>query len=427
VEEVLPGGVERIVIEEGATEDIVSFSNWHSIVVGTRGPNAIEIDVDGRPELLFFGDDVEEAARTFVAKHRGSLVGSGCDSSECAARAIAKHAAERRSVVEPKERQVFYGANATAEDVRNIAKAYCEAIGHSSPSFKEDDDDDDDGCVGPVSDLVASRVRAARWREKCQRRGLEHSFDPPFFDFAVGADGESNAVVFDDLLSRRRRRRGGRRRRREEEDTTTLFDDDDDSSDDSSSSSDSPILDDSPVLFLEVGSFEGSSATWFAENVLSKHGDSRLLCVDAWSRDLFEATDGQDEDIPLRRTVSSALGDDGALGRFRRNLQKTPGGHQVIGLRGASATVLTALAAETALVGAVDLVYVDGGHDAAHVLEDAVLAFRLLKKGGIMAFDDYGGTATTETRRGIDAFLAAYASLIRNQLWNRYLLAIVKD
>ena len=36
-----------------------------------------------------------------------------------------------------------------------------------------------------------------------------------------------------------------------------------------------------------------------------------------------------------------------------------------------------------------DLIYVDGGHYAPNVLEDAVLSYQILRKGGIMVFDDY--------------------------------------
>ena len=39
--------------------------------------------------------------------------------------------------------------------------------------------------------------------------------------------------------------------------------------------------------------------------------------------------------------------------------------------------------------GSFDLVYVDGSHLAADVLQDAVLSFRLLRSGGLLIFDDY--------------------------------------
>ena len=36
-----------------------------------------------------------------------------------------------------------------------------------------------------------------------------------------------------------------------------------------------------------------------------------------------------------------------------------------------------------------DLIYIDASHYAPDVLSDAVLAFKLLKPGGILIFDDY--------------------------------------
>ena len=35
-----------------------------------------------------------------------------------------------------------------------------------------------------------------------------------------------------------------------------------------------------------------------------------------------------------------------------------------------------------------DIIYIDGSHEARDVLEDAVLAYRLLKIGGLLIFDD---------------------------------------
>ena len=36
-----------------------------------------------------------------------------------------------------------------------------------------------------------------------------------------------------------------------------------------------------------------------------------------------------------------------------------------------------------------DFIYIDGSHTAPDVMTDACMAFGLLKKGGIMLFDDY--------------------------------------
>lgn len=54
----------------------------------------------------------------------------------------------------------------------------------------------------------------------------------------------------------------------------------------------------------------------------------------------------------------------------------------------------------------------DGSHLAPDVLSDAVLAWNLLKPGGILAFDDYewkcGGTPLHCPQAGIDAFASVY-------------------
>jgi hypothetical protein len=61
-----------------------------------------------------------------------------------------------------------------------------------------------------------------------------------------------------------------------------------------------------------------------------------------------------------------------------------------------------------------DFIYIDGSHLAKNVLEDAVLAFPLLKEGGIMIFDDYtwgqGLSFWDIPRTGIDAFLLVYGN-----------------
>jgi hypothetical protein len=64
-----------------------------------------------------------------------------------------------------------------------------------------------------------------------------------------------------------------------------------------------------------------------------------------------------------------------------------------------------------------DCVYVDGDHDGAATMEHGVLAWMLLKTGGILIFDDYeyahpsqDSIGKTPTRDGIDGFLSGYAT-----------------
>ena len=68
-------------------------------------------------------------------------------------------------------------------------------------------------------------------------------------------------------------------------------------------------------------------------------------------------------------------------------------------------------------VGIYDLIYVDASHRSKDVLVDAILAWPLLRDGGIMIFDDYTWTANhaplncilESPKLGVDSFLACHA------------------
>eukprot|EP00296_Roombia_truncata_P003522 JP439750.1.p1 GENE.JP439750.1~~JP439750.1.p1 ORF type:complete len:92 (-),score=10.09 JP439750.1:105-380(-) len=79
-----------------------------------------------------------------------------------------------------------------------------------------------------------------------------------------------------------------------------------------------------------------------------------------------------------------------------------------------------------------DLVYIDGSHRAADVLSDAVLAWKLLSRGGIMIFDDYEWheEATREAiacpRIAVDAFVQCHSDSL-HVLHQGYQLFVRKD
>ena len=76
-----------------------------------------------------------------------------------------------------------------------------------------------------------------------------------------------------------------------------------------------------------------------------------------------------------------------------------------------------------------DFIYIDGDHKASSVLEDGILSFPLLKKGGIMIFDDYlwfeMKIYIDNPKPAIDAFLDIYADKI-NVLYKNYQVIIEK-
>ena len=60
-----------------------------------------------------------------------------------------------------------------------------------------------------------------------------------------------------------------------------------------------------------------------------------------------------------------------------------------------------------------DIIYIDGSHDAADCLEDAVLAWRLLKAEGVLIFDNYLTNASafeigTKPMTAIDTFMGTF-------------------
>lgn len=141
-----------------------------------------------------------------------------------------------------------------------------------------------------------------------------------------------------------------------------------------------------PLSFLEIGTFEGRSALWLLENILT-HKDSRMYCVDAW------------------------LGSkgDASYKRFLKNI--APYKDKVVVLKGLSSTMLRGIKKQM-----FDFVYIDASKHSQNVMEEAVLSFPLIKPGGLLVFDDYTHNKEHDhncPRPGIDAFMNVYATEIK--------------
>ena len=146
-----------------------------------------------------------------------------------------------------------------------------------------------------------------------------------------------------------------------------------------------------PCRWLEIGSHEGRSACWMLDEAMQP-GDT-ITCVDTWGGPF----DGYSSENPEARF------DANLAGRAEK-------------FRGRSHVFLARALAEHRLF---DGIYIDGGHEGRTVLEDTVLAWRLLKVGSVIVWDDYEWRDPHPHRQhlptpkpAIDAFLALYGQYL---------------
>jgi hypothetical protein len=168
---------------------------------------------------------------------------------------------------------------------------------------------------------------------------------------------------------------------------------------------------------LEIGANEGRSTSWFIENVLASATGGRIVTIDNWWTGTFAGRHVDNSPAEVLFDHNMAL-----------NRTRFPN-VQIEKMRLDSAEALVELLARGE-AGRFDFVYVDGAHEAASVLRDLVLAFRLTRIGGLIACDDYLWQASRATVAGsnplhfpkiaIDAFAAVYFDKLRPVIapWN---------
>ena len=153
-----------------------------------------------------------------------------------------------------------------------------------------------------------------------------------------------------------------------------------------------------PTTILEIGSYEGASACYLIEHLAQRH-PIELHCVDSWAGGVeHQGTDMAAVEARFQHNLRIALRR--AAHPVEITVHKTASDTGMIGLLAAGK------------INYFDFIYIDGSHQAPDVLSDAVLGFKLLKIGGVMAFDDYiwqedlptGKDPLRCPKPGIDAF-----------------------
>lgn len=137
---------------------------------------------------------------------------------------------------------------------------------------------------------------------------------------------------------------------------------------------------------LEIGAFEGRTTSYAAR----LFEQARITCIDPWTE------------------YGEMSGLAQAEARFNRNVAGF--GPRIRTMKGFSSVLLPQLlAAEERF----DVIFIDGSHAYGDVVLDSEFAWRLLKPGGVLIWDDYLWRKSDYGRKtpklAIDHFLSAYA------------------
>ncbi len=162
-----------------------------------------------------------------------------------------------------------------------------------------------------------------------------------------------------------------------------------------------------PARMLEIGCYEGF-ATCYLIDACAAQRDVELHCIDTWQGGVEHAGEAMDQ-VEARFDRNVALARKNARHAVRLHKHKDRSSRALAALLGSQDPC------------SFDLAYVDGSHQAPDVLADAVMAFQLLRIGGVMVFDDYlwhleshgAQDPLNMPKPGIDAFVNIFQRKLR--------------
>jgi predicted O-methyltransferase YrrM len=131
-----------------------------------------------------------------------------------------------------------------------------------------------------------------------------------------------------------------------------------------------------PKKILEVGSFEGASTCYLIEKLSNQ--PIEIHCIDTWEGGIEHQSGGSCE-YDMSKVKQT----------FDQNISIVKTNNVDLQLHCGFSDMEMSKLLSNGYKDYFDFVYIDGSHQAPDVLCDAVLGFRLLNVGGVMAFDDY--------------------------------------
>jgi len=153
--------------------------------------------------------------------------------------------------------------------------------------------------------------------------------------------------------------------------------------------------------YLEVGCFEGLSSFF----VLSEYKAVNAILLDIW-------------DMPNPNSKTLAHNFNSIEKAFDNNLS----GFNFTKIKDDSVVAMRKLFKQNK---SFDFIYIDGSHNGEDILSDAIEAFKILKKEGLIFFDDflqYDKNRSLQSYDGIEKFLNLYSNYLKIEYFQNNLV-----